>query len=241
LLSTNDGNPGLVTGANSYSGFFTFDQAIDTGKLGVDRLGVYAFVGEAATYYLTSGGVPIPGSGIGNKGFSRVGFTGQFYFGPHFDVNFVTQHGEDNAWFGQGYGSAIAPDGNGGATCTTPTGCPPNNTPGTILPPGSRAPTWNGYTVEARYVYSPQLIFLGRFEAERMSQQATPGTPGNLGNITNYVIGYRYNPYMTSRSGFAYHGEFNLFHQDLTGPVNSVGGATNINTSELLFGLDFDF
>jgi len=101
LLSSNDGNVGLVTGANSYSGFFTFDQGIDTGKLGVDRLGVYAFVGEAATYYRTSGGVPIPGSGIGNKGFSRVGFTGQFYFGPHFDVNVVTQHGEDNEYFGQ--------------------------------------------------------------------------------------------------------------------------------------------
>ena len=241
LLSSNDGNVGLITGANSYSGFFTFDQGVDFGKLGVSRFGMYAFVGEAATYYLTNAGVPIPGSGIGNKGFSRVGFTGQFYFGPHFDVNFVTQHGEDNAWFGQGYGSAIAPDGNGGATCTTSSGCPPNNTPGTILPPGSRSPTWNGYTVEARYVYSPQLIFLGRYEAERMSQQGTPGTPGNLGNISNYFVGYRYNPFMTSRAGFAYLGEFNMFHQDGTGPLNSAGNPTNINTSELLFGLDFDF
>ncbi len=245
LLSSNDGNVGLITGANSYSGFFTFDQAVDFGKLGVSRFGAYAFVGEAATYYPTSGQVPIPGSGIGNKGFSRVGFTGQFYFGPHFDVNFVTQHGEDNAWFGQGYGIAINPDGNGTATCTMPppnSNCPPNNIPGVaVLPPGSRSPIWNGYTVEARYVYSPQLIFIGRFEAERMQQQATPGTAPSLGNITNYVIGYRYNPFMTSRAGFAYHGEFNLLHQDGTGPTNSAGNATNINTSELLFGFDFDF
>ncbi|MGD0509435.1 MAG: hypothetical protein ABSA27_16675, partial [Terriglobales bacterium] len=74
LLSSNDGNVGLITGANSYSGFFTFDQAFDAGKLGTERVGAYAFVGEAATYYLTSSGptgaVPIPGSGIGNKGFS---------------------------------------------------------------------------------------------------------------------------------------------------------------------------
>ena len=239
LLSSNDGNVGLITGANSYSGFFTFDQAIDTGKLGVDRLGMYAFVGEAATYYLTSSGAPIPGSGIGNKGFSRVGFTGQFYFGPHFDVNVVTQHGEDNVWFGQGYGNAVNP--SNGTPCPVSGPCGPNNTPGTVLPAGSRAPTWNGYTVEARYLYSPQLIFLGRFEAERMSTQATPGTPTNLGNITNYVIGYRYNPFMTSRAGFAYHGEFNLFHQDGTGPINGLGNTTSINTSELLFGLDFDF
>jgi len=32
-----------------------------------------------------------------------------------------------------------------------------------------------------------------------------------------------------------------LFHQDGTGPNNSAGNATNINTSELLFGFDFDF
>jgi hypothetical protein len=46
---------------------------------------------------------------------------------------------------------------------------------------------------------------------------------------------------MTSRAGFAYFGEFNLFHQDGTGPVNAAGNTTNVNTSELLFGLDFDF
>jgi len=252
LLSSNDGNVGLITGANSYSGFFTFDQAFDAGKLGMERVGAYAFVGDAATYYLTNssggtGAVPIPGSGIGNKGFSRVGFYGQFYFGPHFDVNVVTQHGEDNAWFGQGYGDAIATDGNGGATatCSNPANGPTcpflNNTPGTTLAAGSRAPTWNGYTVEARYVYSPQLIFKAVYEAERMSQQATPGTPSNLGNINNYSIGYRYNPFMSSRAGFAYFGEFNLFHQDLTGPLNSAGNPTNVNTSELLFGMDFDF
>ncbi|HKN72123.1 MAG TPA: hypothetical protein VJX30_13895 [Terriglobales bacterium] len=246
LLSSNDGSVGLITGANSYSGFFTFDQAFDAGKLGTERLGAYAFVGQAATYYLTNGGVPIPGSGIGNKSFSRVGFYGQFYLGPHFDINVVTQHGSDSAWFGQGYGNAIASDGNGTATCTAipppypQPPCPPNNTPGTTIP-GARAPTWNGYTFEARYVYSPQLIFKAVFEAERMSQQSTPGTPSNLGNINNYSIGYRYNPFMTSRAGFAYFGEFNLFHQDLTGPFNSAGNLTNINTSELLFGIDFDF
>ncbi len=250
LLSSNDGNVNLITGANSYSGFFTFDEGFDTGKLGVQRVGAYAFVGEAATYYLTTTttpgmSVPIPGSGIGNKGFSRVGFYGQFYLGPHFDLNVVTQHGSDNAYFGQGYGDAIATDGNGTATatCSSPANgptCPLNNTPGTTLPTGSRAPTWNGYTFEARYVYSPQLIFKAVYEAERMSQQATPGTASNLGNINNYSIGYRYNPFMTSRAGFAYFGEFNMF-QYAIGPLNSSNKATYQNTSELLFGMDFDF
>src|SRR5580658_6318347 len=240
LLSSNDGNVNLTLGSNSYSGFFTASQAFDTGKFGVQRIGLYDFVGEAATFYRTSAGVPIPGSGIGNKGFNRIGFVGQFYFGPHFDVQVVTQHGSDNIWFGQGYGNAVATDGDGGttATCSSPTpGCPLNNVPGTVLPATARAPSWNGATFEAHYVYSPQLIFIGRFELERMSQQATVGTASSLGNITDYTIGYRYNPFMTSRAGFAWHNEYNWTHRDGTGPEPG----QNLNVSELLIGFDFAF
>jgi hypothetical protein len=231
LISSNVGNTGLITGSNSYSGFFAASQAFDTGKLGVQRIGFYDMGGEAATYYRTSGGAPIPGSGIGNKGFNRVGFVGQFYLGPHFDLQVVTQHGSDNIWFGQGFGNAINPS-NGAP------GAPlPNNTPGTVLPATARAPSWNGATFEAHYVYSPQLIFIGRYELERMSQQATTTNAGNLGNISTYTIGYRYNPFMTSRAGFAWHNEYNWLHQDGTGPQTG----ENLNTSELLIGFDFDF
>jgi hypothetical protein len=235
LLSSSDGNVGLVTGANSYTGFFTFSQAFDTGKLGVQRIGGYAMVGEAATYYLTSAGVPIPGSGTGNKPFNREGFVGQFYFGQHFDAQVVTQHGWDSAWFGQGYGNAVNP--SNGTQGLPPL---PNNTPGTVLPPGAQAPTWNGVLVEPHYVYSPQLIFIGRFETIRMSRQSTPGMPSSLGNITTYTLGTRYNPFMTSRAGMALHAEYNWLHQDGTGPTIGIPTA-NINTSELLLGLDFDF
>ena len=171
----------------------------------------------------------------------------------------MTQHGSDNAWFGQGYGNAEATDGNGGTTCTAPlpNGCPPNNVPGTTLPVGSQAPSWNGATFEGHYIYSPQLIFIGRYEFEKMSQQAngsgygalvtgpngfTGPMPSNLGNISTYTIGFRYNPFMTSRAGLAWHNEYNWLHQDGTGPANLTTGAlTNLNTSEILMGLDFDF
>ena len=230
LLSSNDGTTQLPYGANAYSGFFTASQAFDTGKAGVQRIGAYAMVGLAPTQWLTTttAGVttPLGGSGIGNKGFSREGFVGQFYFGQHVDLQVVTQHGEDNAWFGQGYGDLI----DGIAVN--------NNTPGTTLPSFARAPTWNGVLFEPHYVYSPQLIFIGRYETIRMSQQANalPGVPSNLGNISTYTIGYRYNPFMTSRAGFAWHNEYNWLHQDGTAP-----DGTNINTSELLLGFDFDF
>jgi hypothetical protein len=230
LLSTNDGQPGLPYG-NAYTGFFTVSQAFDVGKMGVDRIGAYAMIGEAPTTWLTNGGPTgaiLAGSGSGNKSFHREGFVGQFYFGQHFDFQVVTQHGWDNAWFGQGFGDFIdAIAGN-------------NNTTGTTLPPGSQAPTWNGVLFEPHYVYSPQLIFIGRYETIRMSRQATPGTPSNLGNISTYTIGYRYNPFMTSRAGFAWHNEYNWLHQDGTGPVIGLPSA-NVNTSELLIGFDFDF
>jgi len=237
LLSSSDGTPGLVYGANSYTGFFTASQAFDAGRMGVDRIGGYAMIGQAPTTWLTSGGPngPLPGSGVGNKSFHREGFVGQFYFGQHFDLQVVTQHGWDSAWFGQGYGDLI--DNLNGL----------NNTPGNFLPAGAQAPTWNGVLFEPHYVYSPQLIFIGRYETLRMSRQANgsactdcegSGGPSasNLGNISTYTIGYRYNPFMTSRAGFAFHNEYNWLHQDGTSPTG-----TNLNTSELMFGFDFDF
>jgi hypothetical protein len=225
LLSSNDGTTQLPYGEESYSTFITGSQAFDAGKLGVERLGFYVMAGEAPTGWLTSGGAPIAGSGTANKGYSREGFVGQFYFGPHADVTVMTQHGEDSAWFGQGYGDLI----DGVAVN--------NNVPGTQLPAGSRNPTWNGVLFEPHYVVSPQMILIGRYETIRMSQQSTPGTPSNVGNISTYTLGYRYNPFMTSRAGFAYHGEYNWFHWDGAAP----DGTSNLTSSELLFGIDFDF
>lgn len=227
LLSSTDGNPGLPYG-NAYTGFFTASQAFDAGKLGVDRIGGYLMIGQAPTYFLTSNGTPQPGSGLSNKSFSREGFVGQFYFGQHFDVQVVTQHGWDNAWFGQGYGDLI------GGTA------PSNNVPGTSLPAGSQAPTWNGVLVEPHYVYSPQLIFIGRYETIRMSRQATPSNASNFGNTSTFTVGMRFNPFMTSRAGFAWHNEYSWLHQDGTGPMLGLT-TTNMNTSELMSGFDFDF
>jgi hypothetical protein len=226
LLSSNDGSVELPYGEESYSTFITGSQAFDAGRLGVERLGFYVMAGEAPTAFLTNGGAPIGGSGTQNKGYSREGFVGQFYFGQHFDVQVVTQHGEDSAWFGQGYGDPIDFPGSN------------NNVPGvSALPAGSRNPTWNGVLVEPHFVVSPQMILIGRYETIRMSQQSTPGTPLNLGNITTYTTGVRYNPFMTSRAGWAYHAEYNWWHQDGTSPVT----ANNLTSSELLLGIDFDF
>ena len=57
------------------------------------------------------------------------------------------------------------------------------------------------------------------------------------GDIDNYVFGYRYNPFMTSRAGFAFHNEYSWIRQRGTSPVTG----TDLSSSSLLLGFDFDF
>ncbi len=219
LLSSNDGNVNLPAG-NSYSGFFAASQAFDTGRLGVQRLGFYAMVGEAPTQFLTQGGAPLGGTGFGNKSFNRYGFTGQFYLGK-LDFQVVTQHGEDDKYFG---------------TATSPYQPYPGNIASGALPTGAQNPTWNGVLVETHYVYSPQLIFINRYEGIRMSQQALSSMPSGAGNIDMVTFGYRYMPIMTSRAGFAWHNEYSWIRTSDAAPDQ-----TDLTSSSLLLGLDFAF
>ena len=227
VLSSTDGNVDLPYGQNSYTAFFAGSQAFGAGKLGVQRVGGYAMYGVAPTTYLTSGSVPLPGTGLGNKSFSRVGFEGLFYLGPHLDFQVFTQHGSDDAYFGACFGDIV----DGGTPCTN------NNDGSATLPAGARKPTWNGAFVETHFVWNPQFTIFQRSEWIRMSQQAIPGTPSNLGDIDNYVFGYRYNPFMTSRAGFAFHNEYSWLRQRGTSPVT----ATDLSSNSVLIGFDFDF
>jgi hypothetical protein len=225
VISSTDGNVDLPYGQNSYSYFFAGSQAFGAGKLGVQRVGGYAMVGQAPTTYLTSGGIPIPGSGLGNKTYSRYGFEGLFYLGK-LDFQVFTQHGSDSAWFGSCFGDIIT------GTCD-----PANNNTTGVLPTGARNPTWNGAFVETHYVFNPQFTIFQRSEWVRMSQQAFATNPSNLGDIDNYVFGYRYNPFMTSRAGFAIHNEYSWIRQRGTSPVTG----TDLSSNSLMLGFDFDF
>jgi hypothetical protein len=226
VFSSTDGNVDLQYGQNSYTAFFAGSHAFSAGKLGVQRIGAYAMVGQAPTVYLLQGGAPLPGSGVGNRSFSRVGFEGLFYLGPKLDFQVFTQHGSDDKWFGACFGDII----DGGTPCT-------NNGGVDALPDGARNPTWNGAFVETHLVWSPQLTVFQRSEWVRMSQQGDPATPKNLGDIDNYVVGYRYNPFMTSRAGFAFHNEFSWFRQRGVAP----DGTTDLSSSSLMLGFDFAF
>ncbi|HLK34787.1 MAG TPA: hypothetical protein VKT29_16950 [Terriglobales bacterium] len=213
LLSSNDGQVNLPNG-NSYSGFFAASQAFDTGKMfgNADRIGAYAMVGQAPTYYLTSGGVPIPGTGLGNKGYSREGVFGLFYL-KKLDFTLLFQHGSDSAYFGTGTQANLP------------------------LPVGARSPSWNGGFLETHYTVNPQLIFIQRDEFIRMSQQALPTLPSSLGNVDAYTFSMRWYPFMYSRAGFAIEPEYSMSRQQGAAPITG----TSLTNSSVFLGMDFDF
>ena len=175
LLSSTDGNVDLP-GSNAYTGFFAGSQAFDVGRLGTQRVGFYAMVGQAPTNTLTSGWNAHRGRRVRQQDLQS----------RRLQRNFLSEEiglpGRNPAWLGQRilrHQLLRLPD---------------------ALPAGARSAVWNGAFVETHYVYSPQLIFIQRSEWIRMSQQAIPGTASNLGNIDNYVFGYRYMPFMNSRA-----------------------------------------
>jgi len=216
LISSTNGELGLP-GGRTYNGYIHLSQAFMAGGLGLQRVGVYGALGLKPTFFLTSTGEPIPGTGQGNRSFYRAGVYGSFYIG-RFDLAVVYQRAGDNVHFAN----------------LTSTGEPiPAGQP---LPPGAQGPIWNTGTLEAHYTYSPQLFFIGRYELVRMAQQALASNATELGNADVFTVGYRYYPFMHSRAGLAWHQEFATGRSRLT----SASGQDQRNNSYFM-GFDFAF
>jgi hypothetical protein len=210
LLSSTDGNVNLPNG--SYDGFTSFSQAFDVGRLGLQRVGAFAYFGQRPTYSQTVQGVPVLGAGLGAKSFYRAGLAGDWYLGK-FDFSTVFVHGWDNAFLGTGT---------------------PANQP---LPAGAQAPTWNGGFIETHYSFSPQLIFVQREEIVRVSRQAFASDPSDLNNINVYSFGCRWYPFMSSRAGLAVDTEYAITKTVGVAPVTGA----NVWTSSTYVGFDFAF
>ncbi|HET7024436.1 MAG TPA: hypothetical protein VFI39_04460 [Gemmatimonadales bacterium] len=108
--------------------------------------------------------------------------------------------------------------------------------------------TWNSYLVEAHYYVNPQLMFLGRADYVKMSQQGDPATPKTQGNSDVYTIGLRYYPIMFSRAGLSWHTEFSFGKTIGVIPMSGIGNTadapdpgTVVKTASVLTALDFDF
>jgi hypothetical protein len=217
LLSSVDGNPGLTSAgqpgtARNYDVFANVNEGFQVKGLGVQRVGLYGYVGQSPTYFLTSGGTPVQAQGA--KSFSRVGAYGWWFF-KDLDIETLYMHGQDNVFLGNNI--------------------PANNPAG--LPPGAAGPSWNGGFVEAHYTVNPQLIFTGRYELVHMSRQANPANPSNLGNVDSFTVGYRWYPIMLSRAGLAFHNEYS---QAKTGNSSILTMSDQTNRS-VMVGFDFDY
>jgi hypothetical protein len=213
VLSSNNGQTGLPSN-NTYDVYTNLNQAFEVPHLGMQRVGVYGYFGQSPTYFQTSGGRPIPGTGTGNRSFYRVGAYGQWYVGK-FDFQTFYMHGQDNVFLGN----------------SVPANQPAN------LPPGAAGPAWNGGFVEAHYDYNPRLILIGKYELIRMSQQANPGIRSNAGNLDTWAVGYRWYPIMNPRAGLAWVQEFGRVLNAGAAPLS---GKDDISSS-FLMGFDFDF
>lgn len=223
VLSSNSGNVALPTN-RTYDTYLTFSQAFDVGKLGVQRLGAYAYIGQRPTFSQTSGGLAIAGTGLGNRPFYRVGFAGDLYVGKLELMPFYL-HGYDDKFLATSVGS---------------------NNP-TALPTGARAATWNGGFLELHYYVSPQLVLTHRSEIVQMSRSATPGA-GDVGNIDAFSFGYRWYPIMFSRAGLAWHNEYSITKTQGAVPLSGDGvglaplnPASKVWSSSIFLGFDFDF
>ena len=163
LLSSNDGNVGVPNG-HGYDTFLTVSQAFQAGSLGLQRVGAFAYIGRAPTYYLTQGGGTTPVDGFGQKSFYRAGLLGVWYI-KKVDFSTMWTHGSDSAFLSTGT---------------------PANQP---LPVGARGAVWNGGMIETHYTVNPQLVLVNRYELIRMSRQAFSSTAGNLGDIDSLTFG----------------------------------------------------
>jgi len=212
LLSSIDGQPNLPT-SRDYDGFFTASQAFEVGSLGLQRVGAFAYLGEAPTYFqYTQGSVGVPGTGVGNKSFYRAGLIGQWYI-KKVDVTTMYFHGWDSAFLGS------------------------NTAANMPLPAGAQSPTWNGGLFETHYTPNPQFVLINRYELIRMSRQVFATNPVNFGDEDVLTFGFRYYPFISSRAGFAFHNEYAIMRQRGAAPISGL----DLTASSLLIGFDFAF
>ena len=213
LVSSNNGSAGLPTN-QGYDVYANFNQAFEAPWFGKQEVGVYGYFGQSPTFFQTSGGNPIPGTGMGNRSFYRAGAYGHWYINK-FDLYTFYLHGYDNVFLGN----------------SVPSNQPQN------LPSGAAGPVWNGGFVEGHYNPTPRWIVIGRYELDRMSRQANPGIRSDSGNFDTWTVGYRWYPIMSPRAGFAWTQEYSRIINPGAAPLS---GKDAIHDS-VLMGFDFDF
>lgn len=216
LLTSSNGDVNLPT-SKGYDTFLAASRQVNINRLGPQRFGAFSYIGQSPTRYLTQtpagGGTTaiIPGSGYGNKSFTR---TGAFvlFSARKLDVVPMYIHAAENA--------------------DLALGIPSNNS----RPPGVQNPTWNGRMLEIYYTQNLQFIVIARYEDIRNSRQLFSSSASNFGDLDAETFAVRWMPFMHSRAGLAIAPEYSKVHQI---GVSAIG--SNQTLSSAFIGLDFAF
>ena len=216
FLTSSDGAVNLPAG-KSYDTFMDVSRSIMVNRLGPQTFGAFNYIGRAPTRYLTQtpagGGAPvdIPGSGYGDKTFTR---TGGFALlsAKKLDIVPMFMHATENADIALGIPSQES------------------------LPPGVRSPTWNGRMLELYYTQNLQFIVIARYEDIRNTRQLFQSSVSNFGDMDVETIAFRWMPFMHSRAGLAICPEYSKLHQ-----IEASAIQTNQTLSSAFIGLDFAF
>jgi hypothetical protein len=227
IFSSTDGEVGLPQGGG-FDAAASVSQAFEVSALGLQRIGVYGYRGSRPTSFATLNGQPVAGSGAEAKPFYRAGVTGDFFLG-NLELLPLYMHASDDHELAT----------SGGAP-------PPAGGPGPESEP--RSPTWNAALLEAHYFVGHQFVIMGRRESLRMTTQLLPDMPSDLGNIDATMIGFRWYPFMLSRTGLALHGEYALSSTTGLPPLSGLGSgappldpSTRVKSSSIFMALDFAF
>jgi len=215
ILTSSDGSVNLPTN-KSYDTFITGSRGFNVGTIGAQRFGAFTYIGQAPTRYLTQtppAGVPtvIPGSGYGNKSFTRTGAYALLSYHA-LDLVPMYTHATESAFVALGI--------------------PSNES----LPGGVHSPAWNGRMLELDYTPTLQFVAILRYEDIRNTAQTFTASARNYGDLDTETVGGRFYPFTSSRDGLALCAEYSKAHSI---GVSSIQG--NQTTRSVLMGVDFAF
>ncbi|MEP6990687.1 MAG: hypothetical protein ABJA80_07150 [bacterium] len=226
LFSSTNGEEGLPQGSG-IDVAAALSQAFEAGSMGLERIGVFGYRGNRPTTFATLDGQPVPGTWDGNKSFYRAGVAGDLYLGSLELLPLYMRASDDVALATAGAGQPF---------------------PMQPVPVGARSPVWNAAFLEAHYFVGHQFVAMGRHEIIRVATQTLPEFPSDLGNVDATAVGFRWNPFMLSRTGLALHGEYSWTSTTGLPPVSELGSGaspndwtTRVKSSSIFLALDFAF
>ena len=199
----------------SYYGHFQKYFHFKEGPISEFEVGVWGVQANYPTEFLTSGGVPIPGSGAHLQASVRYGVEANVWIGPTvapLHLNLVYGRGTDKREL------LLNQDG---------------------VTPADRSGNWNGGFLEAIWVPPGELLhwaIFGRYDLIRNQQQPSLTAVSNYNNQDQWTMGVRYTLSYSIRDEVAFHAEVSSDDVKGIGP-----GGLDQRVNNIMLGVDFAY